>query len=107
MWYQCSALVVLFTLLAFASRSPRLERWLKMTFLVLSLTTSISLFVLGALERPLWGAPSLAGPLGIMVLVLAAATQFDIPGTVLTSGPNPHEVRRLRRVDEGPESSEE
>ena len=45
----------LFTLLAFASRSQRLERWLKMTFLVLSLTTSISLFVLGALERPLWG----------------------------------------------------
>ena len=80
MWYQCSALVVLFTLLAFASRVATSGAVVeKMTFLVLSLTTSISLFVLGALERPLWGRlRSYAGPLGIMVLVLAAAT----PGSI-------------------------
>ncbi len=96
----CGIAAILFTLIASASRSEKIEKIVQNCLFFLLIIDSILLMIVYWQGVAIWGSTYIARPLALLCVIIAISSKVNLTGKQISQGTNPHQIRKMRKMEQ-------
>ena len=95
----CGIAIFGFTIIATASRKPKLEVFIQQIISFCCIVSAVLLFVLAINGGTMWSSKNLIPPLIALNIIITIAARMNLRGKQVSQGINPHQIRNLRQEE--------
>lgn len=95
----CGVSIFGFTIIATASRKPKLELFIQQIISFCCISAAILLFVLALNGGTIWSSEKVIPPLIALNIIITIAARMNLRGKQVSQGINPHKIRKLKQEE--------
>ena len=95
----CGVAIFGFTIVATASRNPKIEIFIQQTISLCCVIAAILLSIIAFNGGTIWSSKKLIPPLIALNIIITIAARMNLRGKQISQGMNPHQIGRLNQEE--------